>query len=242
MIGEDGFPPRQLRLVDVLIGVGRTLNPMMKAFEASGSRLIRWSRQLLVNDGHFHTFYFSLLKGKRQSFSQTYIDFNDGINGFLWLQGIKRDFQGWARLDSDVVSSVRLAFLTRCTRWFFIFINRKVVTRHWRFVPSSDRNRSGDGHRNITTSKVIGHGTDTSRYFRQRWVLNIQGTLLNRVVTLPFSTRFDNGTDGTNSWICLEFLVSATRRTVSRVHPDDILVELSWDFCKLKSATPGSYL
>ncbi len=53
--------------------------------------------------------------------------------------------------------------------------------RHW---PSfSDRNRV-DGHA-FTTSKVV----DTSRYFRQRWVLNIQGTLLNKEVPLHLFQR-----------------------------------------------------
>ena len=188
-----------------------------------------------MNDGHFHTFYFNLLKGSSKGFNRTlYIGFNDDINRFHFpsLQGIKEIFK------ADAVGCLTLfhqstfgTFFTRRTRRFFIFVNREVVTRHWRFVQTSDRNRSRWSCNLHTTSKVIGHGTDTSKGISDNdWVLDIQGTLLNKEgchCTFSFiQTRFDNGTDGTNSWICLEFLDFSHKKDRFQEFID-ILVELS---------------
>ncbi len=57
-----------------------------------------------------------------------------------------------------------------------------------------------------------------------------------RAATAPFplSKQADNGTDGTNSWSALSSDFSH-KKTVSS---SSILVELSWDFYKLRIATP----
>ena len=201
-----------------------------------------------MNDGHFHTFHFNLLKGSSKGFNRSlYIGFNDDINGFHFssLQGIKEIFK------ADTVGCLTLfhqrtfrTFFTGCTRRFFIFINRKVVTRHWCFVQTSDRNWSRWSSYFHTTAKVIGHGTDTSESITNNdWVLDIQSTLLNQKGcnrTFSFiQARFDNRTDGTNSWICFEFLDFSHKKDRFQ-ELIDILVELGRDFYKLRISTPGS--
>ena len=168
-----------------------------------------------MDDGDFHAFHFNFLKGRGKGFNRTlYISLDDDIDrlDFTCLEGIKEVFK------ADTLSGLPLfeegtlgPFFTGCTRRFLIFIDGEMVTRHRCFVETCDRNWGRWSSNLDTAAQVIGHGTDpTKGVTNNDWVLHIQGPLLhqkggNRTFTLV-QMGFDNGTDGPNSWVSLEFL------------------------------------
>ena len=168
-----------------------------------------------MDDGNLNAFHFNLLQGSRQGFYRTlHISLDDNIDrlNFASFEGIKEIFQ------TDTVSSLTLfekgtfgTFFTGCTRSFFIFIDRKVVTSHRSFIETSDRNRCRWSCHLNTTAQVIGHSPNpTEGITNNDWILHIQSSLLNQKgcdSTFSFiQTSFDNCTNRSNSRIRLELL------------------------------------
>ena len=168
-----------------------------------------------MDDSDFHAFHFNFLKGRGKGFNRTlYIGLDNNIDrlDFACFESIKEVFK------ADTLSGLTLfkkgalsPFFTRCTRRFLIFVDGKVVSCHRCFVETCDRNRCRWSSNLDTTAQIIGHSTNPTKSITNNdWILNIKGTLLHQKSgnrTFPFVQMcLDNGTDGSNSWVRLEFL------------------------------------
>ena len=134
-------------------------------------------------------------EGKQQGLQPNLVHrLYDDINRFHFpsLQGIKEIFKADAVGCLTLFHQARLARSSPAARADFSSSQTaEVVTRHWRFVQTSDRNRV-DGPATFTTSRSLVMARTRPKYYHQRWVLDIQSTLLNRRVAtapLPLSKR-----------------------------------------------------